>query len=227
MICEIFDLVTKYHSGNVAYYKGWKSNDKHRAFGMRLKTTRFVIPNCGDNYFKNSVNYGTKQMLRDMDKVFSLLDGVDDPEISLYSIFDNQLHTLCNGERITGSYFSCRFFKGIGTIHFFPTRPDLMDKLNLIVGKQRQWLPPKVTDVPQSFWKQYEKAESMDKEMRSKGLEEIVARLNWMSETEKLSCSEKVDKLLTTVHMKNGIQSLVLGGRENSSSDCQMLLLAE
>ena len=134
MVCDIFDLICRYHSENLAYYKGWKSNDKHRTLGMRLKTTRFVIPRCGDNYFHGSINYGTKQMLSDMDKVFSILDSVPKPQISLYKLFDDNIKALCNGERLSSSYFDIRFYPGVGTVHFFPKRKDLMDRLNLIVG---------------------------------------------------------------------------------------------
>jgi len=44
MACDVFDQITRYHSENTVFYRGWKSNDRHRTFGMRIKTTRFILP---------------------------------------------------------------------------------------------------------------------------------------------------------------------------------------
>lgn len=226
MVCDIFDLVCRYHSENLAYYKGWKSNDKHRTLGMRLKTTRFVIPRCGDNYFRGSIKYETKQMMNDIDKVFSMLDGVEAPEVSLYDLFDRKMIALCSGERLSSSYFDVRFYPGAGTVHFFPKRKDLMDRLNLIVGKQRQWLPPNVTDAAKPFWQQYEKAESMDKQLRAKGADRIMQRLTWMDESEKAEAYNKMENILSQVHEQNGIPNFALECNPQAATNQQLLLLA-
>jgi len=226
MVCEAFDLITRYHSDNLCYYKGWKSNDKHRTLGMRLKTTRFVIPRCGESYFRNSITYGSRQMMRDIDKVFSLLDGVEEPEVSLSWLFDKQMDMLCSGERLSSSYFDVRFYPGVGTVHFFPKRKDLMDRLNLIVGKQRQWLPPNVDAVSKPFWQQYERAESMDRQLRAKGAEAIMQRLNWMDESEKAVAYGKMNSILTEVHEKNGISDFSIECKPETTANQQMLLLA-
>ena len=49
MLEEVFDEITKYHSDNVHYYRGWKSNDKHR-LGYKIRATRFILPHMGQSY---------------------------------------------------------------------------------------------------------------------------------------------------------------------------------
>ena len=44
MVCGLFDTIIGRSNDNVAFYKSWKSNERHR-FGMRIKRTRFIIPN--------------------------------------------------------------------------------------------------------------------------------------------------------------------------------------
>lgn len=166
MMCDVFDQVTRYHSDNAVFYKGWKSNDKHRTCGYRMKTTRFVIPGFPKESYSSSFHYGGMQMLRDFDKVFALLDGKAKPDVSLQFIFTHNFNELCSGRRIASSYFEARYYPGIGTIHFFAARKDLVERLNRLVGQHRQWLPPETEKVNKGFMEQYEKAEKFDAELR-------------------------------------------------------------
>ncbi len=62
---------------------------------------------------------------------------------------------------------STRTYPGIGTIHFFPNKKkNLVDRLNRLVGKHRQWLPPNEESVTKNFWQAYDKAEKFDGELR-------------------------------------------------------------
>jgi hypothetical protein len=166
MACDIFDIITRYHSDNTVFYMGWKSNSKHRTCGMSIKTTRFILPN-NKTWMKSSLDWDSEQRLNDMDKVFAMLDGKCEPEISLVSVFNNQMQELRDGKRIDASYFSVRFYPGIGTIHFFPKSKKLVDRLNRLVGRQRAWLPPEGEKVNEAFWVQYDNAENFDKEVRA------------------------------------------------------------
>lgn len=166
MMCDIFDLVTRYHSDNAVFYKGWKSNDRHRTCGYRMKTTRFIIPGFRKDGYSSSFNYDGMRMLGDIDKVFALLDGKAQPEISLQTVFLSHYSELCNGRRIPSSYFEVRYYPGIGTIHFFAVRKDLVERMNRLVGQHRQWLPPDTEKVNKGFMEQYEKAEKFDAELR-------------------------------------------------------------
>ncbi len=166
MACDVFDLITKYHSDNTVFYMGWKSNDRHRTCGMRIKTTRFIIPGNPTGGWRSSLDWDGTQMLRDYDKVFAMLDGKREPDVSLEWVFRFKFDELRWGHRLSTSYFDVRFYPGVGTIHFFPRDKKLIDRLNRLVGRHRQWLPPTEEGVSKDFWLQYEKAEKFDGEIR-------------------------------------------------------------
>lgn len=165
MACDVFDTIVRYHTDNLVFYKGWKSNDNHRTCGMRIKTTRFVLPRNG--FYSNSLDWDSKKRLSDFDKVFAMLDGKETPDTSLVYIFDNYFQQLKNGARLSSSYFDVRFYPGTGTIHFFPTDKDLIEKFNILVGQHRKWLPPSDVTASKSFWDQFKKAEKLDKQVRT------------------------------------------------------------
>lgn len=174
MACDIFDIITRYHSDNTVFYMGWKSNSKHRTCGMSIKTTRFILPN--NNAWNNSLDWDPKQRLGDIDKVFAMLDGKHAPEVSLLSVFENHFKELKSGQRISASYFDVRYYPGIGTIHFFPKSKKLIDRLNRLVGRQREWLPPEGEKVNEAFWVAYDAAEKFDKEFRAELNSKVTSR---------------------------------------------------
>lgn len=179
MACDVFDLITKYHSDNTVFYMGWKSNDKHRTCGMRIKTTRFIIPGNPTGGWRSSLDWEGTQMLRDYDKVFAMLDGKREPDVSLEWVFRFKFDELRWGHRMSTSYFDVRFYPGVGTIHFFPRDKKLIDRLNRLVGRHRKWLPPTDDGVSKDFWLQYEKAEKFDGEIRKEFASSGAGRSTW------------------------------------------------
>jgi len=175
MACDVFDIITKYHSDNTVFYMGWKSNDNHRTCGMSIKTTRFILPN--NTSWNKSLDWDAKQRLGDIDKVFAMLDGKREPEVSLVSVFENQFMELRAGKRISGSYFDVRYY-GIGTIHFFAKEKKLVDRLNRLVGRHRAWLPPEGEKVNEAFWVQFQDSEKFDKELRKEINAKATSRFN-------------------------------------------------
>ncbi|WP_404357061.1 DUF4942 domain-containing protein [Methylotuvimicrobium sp. KM1] len=163
MVCDVFDLITRYHSDNTVFYLGWKSNDKHRTLGMRIKTTRFILPGHATPSYQNGLNWESERLLADFDKVFALLDGKVEAEMGLVSVFRCHFHELRVGRRIGGSYFDVRYYPGVGTIHFFPKSKTLIDRMNRVVGRRRRWLPPADNQAGQGFWRQFDQAEKFDK----------------------------------------------------------------
>lgn len=176
MVLDVFDEITRYHTDNTVFYRGWKSNDRHRTCGMRIRTTRFVLPGHKSSSWRNCLDYDSMRQLADFDKVFSMLDGKSAPEVGLVDVFESQFNKLRTGSRVSGTYFDVRYYPGIGTIHFFPSNKELMDRFNRVVGKQRAWLPPSEGEVSEDFWKQYRYADKLDKELRSEAL--AAARMN-------------------------------------------------
>lgn len=179
MVCDIFDLFTRYHSDNAVFHVGWKSNDKHRTCGMRLKTTRVILPGHGRDSFHSSLSGTSERLLQDFDKVFAMLDGKVAPENGLVDVFRRDFEYLRNGNRASSSYFDVRYYAGAGTIHFFPKSKDLVDRLNRLVGRHREWLPPESEHVSDSFWLQYEQAERFDKELRQEVASRARSRGDW------------------------------------------------
>jgi len=100
MVCDVFDLITRYYSDNAVFYMGWKSNDKHRTLGMRIKTTRFVLPGHKVESYHNSLNWESERLLADFDKVFALLDGKTEADMSLVSVLRQHFQELRAGQRM-------------------------------------------------------------------------------------------------------------------------------
>lgn len=165
MACDVFDQITRYHSENTVFYRGWKSNDRHRTCGMRIKTTRFILPGHGSSSWSRSLSFGSERTLSDFDKVFALVDGKRKPDVGLVDVFNTSFSALCAGERVSATYFDVRYYPGAGTIHFFARDRELVDRLNRLVGRRREWLPSEVPDNS-AFWTQYKKAEKFDSEVR-------------------------------------------------------------
>lgn len=228
MACEIFDRISRHHSKNVVFYRGWKSNDRHRTCGMRLRDTRFVIPSCKS--YGSFADWETQQMVSDFDKVFAMLDGKQKPEQSLRDVFAKQFKELCAGQRISSSYFDVRYYKGIGTIHLFPRSKALIDTLNRLVGHHRQWLPPPDEVAPKAFWLQFDQAEKLDAELRdvmqgrSSKWADPFCQVMWSdTNPEQHVAREKIVDALDEVLLQHGIK--LTNELERASSTQNNLLL--
>jgi predicted RNA methylase len=165
MACDVFDQITKYWSDNTTFYRGWLSNDRHRTNGMRIRTTRFILPGHSTSSYQSSLGWESNQLLADFDKVFAMLDGKQRPDFGLVQLFSTKLGELRNGKRLASDYFEVRYYAMAGTIHFFARDKKLVDRLNKIVGRRRAWLPP-AQDESEAFWKAYDKSEKLDGEVR-------------------------------------------------------------
>lgn len=165
MILEVFDDITRYHSENTCFYMGWKSNDKHRTMGKSIKLSRFILPLMGSSGW--SAESRAIKILQDIDNTFLSLSEETGYEISLVEAFTNEQirRKLEQGERIKTDFFDLRYYPGRGTMHFFPRRADLVQRLNLFAGKQRQWLPEDMSQASDSFSRQFEQAEKISKKI--------------------------------------------------------------
>jgi hypothetical protein len=217
MACDVFDLITRYHTENTVYYMGWKSNDAHRTCGMRIKTTRFVIPGNKTEGWQRALSWNGLQMLRDFDKVFSMLDGKTSPDVPLEHVFRFKFDDLRQGSRETSSYFDVRYYPKRGTIHFFPRDNKLVDRLNRLVGRQRGWLPHEGANVSKDFWLQYEKAEKFDAEVRAEvyknghhGWDDPLWRLTSRNAEEQEIAAKKVVSAISSVLEANGIDPVAM-----------------
>lgn len=241
MACDVFDLATKYHSDNTVWYKGWKSNDRHRTCGKRMRTNRFILPGHGRESYQSSMGYDSLRLLGDFDKVFAMLDGKTQPEVSLVYLFDKHYRELLNGKRLSSSYFDVRYYPGAGTIHFFAQDKAIVDRLNRLVGRRRQWLPPDDKQGSEVFWKQYDQAEKLDKELRAEvtkvatdpayknhfGWAGPLSALNSPTEETRNAAMEVLFTAATTVLQKHDIDpDLKLGASGVEPGQLHLLLAA-
>lgn len=237
MAADCFDNITRYHSDNAVFYKGWKSNDKHRTCGMRIKTTRFVLPN-NDKKWGGQLDYQSMARLRDFDKVFAMLDYKQTPDVGLEYAFTHWSDALSQGERVSTSYFDVRWYPGAGTIHFFPRDKKLVDRLNRLVGRMRKWLPPEEARVSDAFWLQFDNAEKYNKEVRQEVKKRTSATTrHWLSdpfnaagskdEATKNQAVQLIDEAVQAVLETKGIDvAKMLGVSEERVIAPQLELLA-
>lgn len=169
MALEVFDMIIGKDTSNCTFYKSWKSNEKHRRLGMRIKKSRFVLPLEKYSMLTRSLSCDASNHLRDMDRVFEMLakfaesngENVARNYFGLYSTANREYDRLRNGERVKTTWFDIRFYPGAGTFHFYPNSQLMIDKLNHFVGAARQWLPPDMEQANADFKKQYDEAEKL------------------------------------------------------------------
>lgn len=154
-IVKCFDKLSAEHAynsdilnGNIHYYNGWASNKAHRV------NDKCVIPTWGcfargykrDKYGRyKETNEGLSprgcfQVLGDLDKA---LDYLSKGEIEGTDLSD-ALQIAANAgvtSNIQCKYFTVTFYKK-GTCHIKFNDKKLLERLNIFVGRQRNWLPP-------------------------------------------------------------------------------------
>ena len=133
-------------SNNIHYYNGWKTNKAHKINKKVIIPLRSVWSNWrygGYNHWSLH-SYEAVSTLRDLAKA---LDYIADP---VYSSIDTH-HNLESQIKINfdkgitagieTKYFILTFYKK-GTCHIIFKDDELLEKFNLYVGRQRNWLPP-------------------------------------------------------------------------------------
>lgn len=217
MVCDVFDLITRYHTENTVYYMGWKSNDKHRTAGIRIKRSRFIIPGESHESYRSRASFDVLGMLGDFDRVFAMLDGKSTPAVGLRTLFESaeSYQQLVRGQRLSSDYFDVRYYGGRGTIHFYPRSVEVIERLNRVVGRHRGWLPDQMDEADADFRKQYEDAEKYHAEIvaafehrggRSYGGRGRLGWINSRSEETRLEVQEQLVHSLEEVLERHGLR---------------------
>lgn len=127
-------------SQNVHYYSGWKTNKAHKC-GMKA-----IIPanGCYAESWTGKMfdEYKIFAILNDLDKALAFLDsGRTDFRISLNCAIDRA--EWDKKKTITTTWYDATFYKK-GTCHikFNEDAKPLIDRLNIMVGREKNWLPP-------------------------------------------------------------------------------------
>ncbi|MBU2834230.1 DUF4942 domain-containing protein [Acidithiobacillus thiooxidans] len=160
MVMDLFDSITSRQSDNYVLYRAWKSNEQHR-IGMAIRRRRFIIGGFSLDGWRSNLSFLEINRLREIDKVFALVDGKREPVEPLAALFENQFKALKEGERLSSSYFDVRYYPGIGTVHLFPKDQRLIDRINLLVGQARQWMPEDMDLQDVDVSKAYKAAEKI------------------------------------------------------------------
>lgn len=140
-IDTLFDKLTAdycYFEGgkNIHYYNGWCSNKAHKV------ARRIVAPFwSGWDEIWNKINgYRAAEFLSDVEKVLNYLDDDRYADVDVARRLD-MANATGQTRDIQFKYFSATFYKK-GTVHLTFTALDVLDKLNIFIGKKRKWLPP-------------------------------------------------------------------------------------
>lgn len=223
MACDVFDLICCYHSENRVWYRGWKSNDKHRTAGWRIKQTRFILP-VGCSY-SGFIGWEAKRKLADIDKVFSMLDGLAQTHYGLSQAIEHDDEALRAAERVQTRYFDIRYYRGARTMHFYPRSQAIMDRLNKLVGQARGWLPPAEEPVSKEFWLQYEQAEKLAKHVHISHNDEWATRYGHTTRTAETDAAmARIDAALAKAHREAGIVEAIEFHREAGADQGELAL---
>lgn len=144
-ILSIFDKLTAEHSwwpesqNNEHYYNGWKTNKAHK-IGKKS-----IIPTWGmfSSYSWSSSTFDVSnayKVISDIEKVFNYLDGGMTQEVDLLARLKTA-EAECRTRNIECKYFKIDLFKK-GTTHIKFTNMELVEKLNIYAGRNKNWLPP-------------------------------------------------------------------------------------
>lgn len=141
-ILSLFETLTEKHSWypecekTIHYYNGWKTNLAHK-IGKKC-----IIPVDGYSYNKELDIYRISKFTSDLERSMRFLD------CGQTSYFRDVEHAVrfANGtesNEINFTYFKMKFYKK-GTCHitFHDSAMPIIDRLNIYVGKNKNWLPP-------------------------------------------------------------------------------------
>ena len=147
-IITMFETLTREHSwypeckNNTHYYNGWRTNIAHKI------NYKVIVPCYG--VFEEKRKYGNTvyggnlrvyeavSVLQDIEKVLNYFDGNMTAPVDLHSVIEQAQD---NPKNIECKFFKVTFYKK-GTCHITFTNQALIDKFNIYVGQNKNWLPP-------------------------------------------------------------------------------------
>lgn len=146
-VLEVFDKFTIRHcwsdglyDENIHYFNGWKTN---KAFKVGKKVIIPIYAGYGNDgpfrsYGKWRLDYGAKEILRDIDTVMNYFDGM-----SNYLSMNNAIEeAFARGQsaNIKSRYFTINCYKK-GTIHLTFNDEGVLRRFNVVACKGKNWLP--------------------------------------------------------------------------------------
>jgi len=143
-ILKLFEKLTSENtyfegSANVHYFNGWKTNKAHKITKKAIIPTYDVWRWDG----KELYDYKVFALLSDIEKALDYLKGERVIDRRNLESFVKAACRCGQTKNIETTYFLVDFFKK-GTCHikFRPEAMPLIERLNIIAAKNRNWLPP-------------------------------------------------------------------------------------
>lgn len=141
-IVAMFDRLTEEHSWypecqkNKHYYDGWKTNKAHKI------DKKVIIPCYGifDSWDGKPRKYEAEKLLSDIERILNFLDGHMTAEVDSWNNLDYYFK-YGNTKNVPMKYFKATFYKK-GTVHLVFTCPELIERFNIYVAQNKNWLPP-------------------------------------------------------------------------------------
>jgi len=98
--------------------------------------SRVILTNAFNEYGGWSYNGNQRDTLHDIDRVFNVLDGRDNPNMigGIVGIVDRTRHQRPRATEHDSDYFKVRCFQN-GNAHVWFKRKDLVEKVNLLLGE--------------------------------------------------------------------------------------------
>lgn len=150
-IVALFEKFTITHSyypemkKNIHYYDGWRTNKAHKV-GKKV-----IIPTHGmfadKQWRRETFRVGNAEaVISDIEKVFDYLDGNMTSDVDLHGV----LERACEAgqtKNIPCKYFEVTLYQK-GTMHIKFTNQDILDRFNIYVARNKNWLPPSYGSRP-------------------------------------------------------------------------------
>lgn len=140
-IMKMFDDLTYEHSmgnnSNIHYYNGWKTNKACKVSG------KVILPFYGlyDNRWGGSWSFWkAADYMMELEKILGYLDNGRTDGANYTDVVRAFERKSYAGERIQCKFFDVSFKKK-GTVHIWFTDENLLKKLNIFGGRNKNWLP--------------------------------------------------------------------------------------
>jgi predicted RNA methylase len=157
-VLEVFDNMTtffhwdNFHETNRRHVEGWKSNERY------FVNCRVVLPYLQEASWRATGAVASRDKLCDIEKAVRYVMGEPIADDSIENVlFEREssgylkAREIPYGQAVMTKYFKIRMYKK-GTTHFYWRDKKVLERFNLFVGRQRQWLSQADEQIPKEFW---------------------------------------------------------------------------
>lgn len=140
-VCDVFDIMTKYHEENRCYKEGWKTNDSWKV-NKKVILPNYVISDWGNTFRTSHYRSGE---YTDIDKVMCIITGKKFKDIKSIHDTVDKIKLSEKGVWFESEFFNIKCFLK-GTLHLEFKDEMLWQKFNVIAAKGKSQLPEAKTN---------------------------------------------------------------------------------